>query len=146
MLAGIQYHTFISTIYPLNRKSKLDSTFTFILLFVLLFHMASKKVYFFYFLIEKVYFLFYFSKFRKKLETQNFYTNHIGFSQCHTRAIMGISSNSADLKKSRYFRDFEFLKKSNFLELHLALRCVYFAHPEGWNSFCQNRRFRRSKS
>ena len=49
-------------------------------------------------------------------------------------------------EKSRYFGHFQFLKKSNFLKLHLALRCVYFAHPEGWNSFRQNRRFRWSKS
>ena len=51
-----------------------------------------------------------------------------------------------NFEKSRYFRHFEFLKKSNFLKLHLALRCVYFVYPEGWNSFCQNRRFRWSKS
>ena len=35
-----------------------------------------------------------------------------------------------NFEKSRYFRHFEFLKKSNFLKLHLALRCVYFVYPD----------------
>ena len=48
-----------------------------------------------------------------------------------------------NFEKSRYFRHFEFLKKSNFLKLHLALRCVYFAHPDStissWSPRCWTR-------
>ena len=44
---GIRRHTYISTIYPLNGKSKKWLKFSFHLLLLLLFEMASKKVYFF---------------------------------------------------------------------------------------------------
>ena len=101
---------------------------------------------FFYFLTEKFYFLFYFSKFRKKFRSTEI------LNELHRLMIVSHTGDDGDIvkfrnfEKSRYFRHFEFLKKSNFLKLHLALRCVYFVYPEGWNSFCQNRRFRWSKS
>ena len=92
------------------------------------------------------YFLFYFSKFRKKFRSTKFlYISYRLLIVSHT----GVDRDTVKFRrseKSRYFGHFQFLKKSNFLKLHLALRCVYFAHPEGWNSFCQNRRFRWSKS
>ena len=76
-------------------------------------------------------------------------TNYIGItsaSYCHSWAIMGISSIFRILKKSRYYRLLKFLKKSKLLKLAPCRCCVYFVHPEGWNSFRPNLHFRTSKS
>ena len=101
---------------------------------------------FFYFLTEKVYFLVYFSKFRKKFRSTKFLYISYGLLIVSPTGVDRDTVKFRRSEKSRYFGHFQFLKKSNFLKLHLALRCVYFVYPEGWNPFCQNRRFRWSKS
>ena len=66
-------HMFISTIYSLNGKSKNWLMFCFCFHFIFTFsNDAVQCLLFFYFLTENFYFLFYFSKFRKKIRSTKF--------------------------------------------------------------------------
>ena len=59
--------------------------------------MASKNVYFFYFLLEKVYFSFYFSKFPKKIRSTKFFMHFAGVVQPYT-------GDHRDILKIQVFR------------------------------------------
>ena len=91
-------HTFISTIYPLNGKSKNWRTFCFC--FHLAFTFSNDVVQcllFFYFLTEKFYFLFYFSKFRKKFRSTEI------LNELHRLMIVSHTGDDGDIVKFRRF-------------------------------------------
>ena len=91
-------HTFISTIYPLNRKSKIWLKFCFCFHFTFTFsNDADFFLLFFYFLTEKVYFLFYFSKFRKKFTSTKF------FNEWYRHLIVSHTGVDRDIVKFRRF-------------------------------------------
>ena len=127
MLAGNRYHTFISTIYPLNGKSKLDSTFTFILLLVLLFQMTPNKVYFFLLFTVKVLLFVLLFEIPKKIRS----TKVLQASYSNTQALIGIGSSIfGKTKIAAIFWVWSVRKKSELLILPRCTRCVYFAYPD----------------
>ena len=121
-------HGYISTIYPLNRKSKNWRTFVICFTFTFTFSNDGLQfLLFFYFSIYFFYFSFYFSKFRKKIRSTNFFN---ALQWC-TWAIIGITApKSSKFKKNAFFVIKNFPKKWKIAVFHLGRCCVYFVYPE----------------
>ena len=87
---------------------------------------------FLYFSIRFVYFSFYFLKFRKKLEVQNFLTR---ISATHGQLWGSGRRYSPNRKneKKQLFSRFRVSEKSLRVILPRCRCCVYFVYPEGQN-------------
>ena len=123
-------HTYISTIYPLNGKSKNWALVYLCFTFTFTFSNGVKKcLLVFTFYLKKFTFRFTFRNSKKKLKVQNILCI-LQASYSHTRAIIGIFSKFRFFEKSRYFRQKPFLKKSKLLKIALGRCCVFFVYPD----------------